>query len=466
MKRMAVVLAAGLGKRMKSKLHKVLHPVCGKPMVGHVLDAAAAAGCERTIVVVGHGAEKVQAYVGDRAECVLQAEQLGTGHAVLQADKLIGGEAGTTIVVCGDTPLIRPETIRAMLDAHERSGAAATLLTAVVPDPSGLGRVIRGKNGSVERIVEHKDCSEDELNITEINAGTYCFDNRKLFDALGKVKNDNAQGEYYLTDVIGILHEAGEAVAAYRTPDPAEAAGVNDRIALAEAERLMRERINRRHMEAGVTIIDPAATYIEADVAIGADTVIYPGTVLRGRTVIGEDCVIGPQADITDSVVGRGVTIRHSVLLESEVGDECSIGPYANLRPKSKLAAGCKIGDFVELKNASLGEGTKVSHLSYVGDAVVGRDVNIGCGAITVNYDGYNKSVTEIGDRAFIGSNVNLIAPVKIGEGAYVVAGSTITQDVKPNDMAIARERQVNKEGYAERLRARARAKKERSGQN
>jgi len=462
MKRMAVVLAAGLGKRMKSKLHKVLHPVCGKPMVGHVLDAVAEAGCGRTIVVVGHGAEAVKSFVGERAECVLQAEQLGTGHAVLQAGALIGGEDGTTVVVCGDTPLIRPETIRDMLETHERSGAAATLLTADVPDPTGLGRIIRGADGHVVRIVEHKDCNEDELKITEINAGTYCFDNRKLFEALGKVKNDNAQGEYYLTDVIGILHGAGETIAAYRTPDPAEAAGVNDRMALAEAERLMRERINRKHMAAGVTIIDPAATYIDAGIEIGADTVIWPGTVLRGRTVIGEDCVIGPQADITDSIIGPSVTIRHSVLLEAEVAEGCAIGPYANLRPGSKLAAGVKIGDFVELKNATLGEGTKVSHLSYVGDAVVGRDVNIGCGTITVNYDGYNKSVTEIGDRAFIGSNVNLIAPVKIGEDAYVVAGSTITHDVGPNDMAIARERQVNKEGYAERIRARARAKKER----
>jgi bifunctional UDP-N-acetylglucosamine pyrophosphorylase/glucosamine-1-phosphate N-acetyltransferase len=459
---MAVVLAAGLGKRMKSKRHKVLHPVCGKPMLGHVLDALSEAGCGRTIVIIGHGADTVRSFVGGRAECVLQEEQLGTGHAVLQAGKLIGEEDGTTVVVCGDTPLIRPETIRAMLEEHERSGAAATLMTAVVPDPAGLGRVIRGEDGRVERIVEHKDCTPDELAITEINAGTYCFDNRKLFEALRKVKNDNAQGEYYLTDVIGILHDAGETIAAYRTTDPAEAAGVNDRIALAEAERLMRERINRRHLAAGVTIIDPQTTYIDAEVEIGADTVIWPGTILRGRTVIGEDCVIGPQADITDSVIGRDVTVRHSVLLEAEVGDGCTIGPFANLRPGSKLAAGCRIGDFVELKNAKLGEGTKVPHLSYVGDAIVGRNVNFGCGAITVNYDGYNKSVTEIGDRAFIGSNVNLIAPVKIGEDAYVVAGSTITHDVKPNDMAIARERQINKEGYAEKLRARARAKKER----
>lgn len=464
MKRMAVVLAAGQGKRMKSKLYKVLHPVCGKPMVGHVLDALQSSDCDRTVVIVGHGAEAVQAYVNGRAECVLQAEQLGTGHAVLQAEPLLGGETGTTIVVCGDTPLIRPETIRAMTEAHESAGAAVTVLTAEVPDPTGLGRIIRGADGRVERIVEHKDCNEEERAVKEINAGTYCFDNRKLFAALREVKNDNAQGEYYLTDVIGILHAAGETITAYRTNDSAESVGVNDRAALAEAERLMRERINRRHMEGGVTIIDPAATYIEAGVRIGADTVIYPSTMLRGGTVIGEDCVIGPQADITDSVVGRGVFIRHSVLQEAEVGDECAIGPYANLRPGSRLDKGCKIGDFVELKNATLGEGTKVSHLSYVGDAVIGRDVNFGCGAITVNYDGYNKSVTEIGDHAFIGSNVNLIAPVKIGDGAYVVAGSTITQDVRPNDMAIARERQVNKEGYAERIRARAKAKKERLG--
>jgi bifunctional UDP-N-acetylglucosamine pyrophosphorylase/glucosamine-1-phosphate N-acetyltransferase len=463
MTRMAIVLAAGQGKRMKSKLYKVLHPVCGKPMVGHVLDTVKAANCEKVVVIVGHGAEKVKAYLGDAAEYALQGEQLGTGHAVLQAKELIGDIDGTTIVVCGDTPLVRASTVEAMLKLHEESGAAATVLTASFADPSGYGRVIRGEDGTVRRIVEQKDCSAEEAAVQEINTGTYCFDNRKLFEALANVKNENAQGEYYLTDVVGLLKSAGEVVQGYCTSDLAEAIGVNDRVALAEAERFMRERINREHLLNGVTIIDPQNTYIEAGVVIGADTVLYPGSVLRAGTVIGEDCVIGPNAEITASEVGDGAAIKFSVIAESIVGPESAVGPYANLRPGSKLGRGCKIGDFVELKNAVLDDGSKVSHLSYVGDAVVGKDVNIGCGAITVNYDGFNKAVTEIGDHAFIGSNVNLIAPVKVGDGAYVVAGSTVTQDVPAGDLAIARERQVNKPGYADKIRARAKAKKERN---
>ncbi|QNK58091.1 bifunctional UDP-N-acetylglucosamine diphosphorylase/glucosamine-1-phosphate N-acetyltransferase GlmU [Paenibacillus sp. PAMC21692] len=463
MTRMAIVLAAGQGKRMKSKLYKVLHPVCGKPMVGHVLDTVKAANCEKVVVIVGHGAEKVKAYLGDAAEYALQGEQLGTGHAVLQAKELIGDIDGTTIVVCGDTPLVRASTVEAMLKLHEESGAAATVLTASFADPAGYGRVIRGEDGTVRRIVEQKDCSAEEAAVLEINTGTYCFDNRKLFEALANVNNENAQGEYYLTDVVGLLKSAGEVVQGYCTSDLAEAIGVNDRVALAEAERFMRERINREHLLNGVTIIDPQNTYIEAGVVIGADTVLYPGSVLRAGTVIGEDCVIGPNAEITASEVGDGAAIKFSVIAESVVGPESAVGPYANLRPGSKLGRGCKIGDFVELKNAVLDDGSKVSHLSYVGDAVVGKDVNIGCGAITVNYDGFNKAVTEIGDHAFIGSNVNLIAPVKVGDGAYVVAGSTVTQDVPAGDLAIARERQVNKPGYADKIRARAKAKKERN---
>ncbi|MUT67713.1 bifunctional UDP-N-acetylglucosamine diphosphorylase/glucosamine-1-phosphate N-acetyltransferase GlmU [Paenibacillus sp. NEAU-GSW1] len=461
MKVMAIVLAAGQGKRMKSKLYKVLHQVAGKPMVGHVLNTVKEAASERTVVIVGHGAEAVQAYLGDQAEYVLQEQQLGTGHAVRQAEGLLGSEEGTTIVVCGDTPLVRAETIRAMIELHSSTGAAATVLTASFDNPTGYGRVIRGTDGAVERIVEQKDCSPEEAAVKEINTGTYCFDNKKLFAALAEVKSDNAQGEYYLTDVIGIFRRAGESVQAYCTNDLAEAIGVNDRVALAEAEGYMRERINRKHLIEGVTLIDAASTYIEADVRIGSDTIIYPGTVLRGETVIGEDCVIGPNADISDSTVGNGATVKYSVVDKSEIGNESAVGPYANLRPGSKLGVGCKIGDFVELKNASLGDGSKVSHLSYVGDAKVGKDVNIGCGAITVNYDGYNKFVTEIGDNAFVGSNVNLIAPVKLGDGAYVVAGSTITHDVPSGDLAIARERQVNKSGYADKIRARAKAKKE-----
>lgn len=461
---MAVVLAAGQGKRMKSKLYKVLHPVCGKPMVGHVLEAVKGASCSRTVVVVGHGAEAVKGYLGDEAEYALQEQQLGTGHAVRQAEPLLGDEEGTTIVICGDTPLVTAKTLRAMLELHQASGAAATVLTAALEDPTGYGRVIRGEAGGVERIVEQKDCSPEEAAVKEINTGTYLFDNRKLFAALGKVNSNNAQGEFYLTDVIGIFRKGGEVVEGLCLSDNAEAVGVNDRIALSEAERLMRQRIVRGHQAGGVTVIDPAATYIEADVQIGSDTVIYPGTVLRGKTVIGEDCVIGPQADIEDAVIGSGVTVRYSVINDSVVGDESAIGPYANLRPGSRLGKEVKVGDFVELKNATLDDGTKVSHLSYVGDAVVGKDVNIGCGAITVNYDGFNKSQTVIGDGAFVGSNVNLIAPVTVGSGAYVVAGSTITHDVPEGDLAIARERQVNKAGYADKIRARARAKKEKAG--
>ncbi|MCA1296628.1 bifunctional UDP-N-acetylglucosamine diphosphorylase/glucosamine-1-phosphate N-acetyltransferase GlmU [Paenibacillus sp. alder61] len=462
MKRFAIVLAAGQGKRMKSKLYKVLHPVCGKPMVGHVLDTVKKVQCERSIVVVGHGAEAVKSYLGTKAEYVLQAQQLGTGHAVKQAGTLLGQEEGTTIVICGDTPLVTEETLQAMLELHERQGAAATVLTASMDRPQGYGRIIRDSvKGSVARIVEQKDCSPEEDAVKEINTGTYCFDNAKLFAALEKVTNSNAQQEYYLTDVIGILVGEGEVVEGYMTEDFAESIGVNDRLALSEAEGYMRERINRKHMLNGVTIIDPSSTYIGADVVIGADTVIYPGSHISGATVIGEDCVIGPAAEIEDSRIEDGAKVKQSVLCQAEVGKETTVGPFAYLRPGAKLGEHVKVGDFVEIKNATLDDGSKVSHLSYIGDAKVGKNVNIGCGAITVNYDGYNKSITEIEDDAFIGSNVNLIAPVKVGKGAYVVAGSTITQSVPDNDVAIARNRQENKPGYAEKLRARAKAKKQ-----
>jgi len=462
LKRFAIVLAAGQGKRMKSKLYKVLHPVCGKPMVGHVLDTVKKVQCERSIVVVGHGAEAVKSYLGTKAEYVLQAQQLGTGHAVKQAGTLLGQEEGTTIVICGDTPLVTEETLQAMLELHERQGAAATVLTASMDRPQGYGRIIRDSvKGSVARIVEQKDCSPEEDAVKEINTGTYCFDNAKLFAALEKVTNSNAQQEYYLTDVIGILVGEGEVVEGYMTEDFAESIGVNDRLALSEAEGYMRERINRKHMLNGVTIIDPSSTYIGADVVIGADTVIYPGSHISGATVIGEDCVIGPAAEIEDSRIEDGAKVKQSVLCQAEVGKETTVGPFAYLRPGAKLGEHVKVGDFVEIKNATLDDGSKVSHLSYIGDAKVGKNVNIGCGAITVNYDGYNKSITEIEDDAFIGSNVNLIAPVKVGKGAYVVAGSTITQSVPDNDVAIARNRQENKPGYAEKLRARAKAKKQ-----
>lgn len=462
LRRMAIVLAAGKGQRMKSKLYKVLHPVCGKSMIGHVLDALKNINCERTVVIVGHGAEAVKQSLGNRAEYVLQAEQLGTGHAVKQAKALFDGEEGTILVICGDTPLVIPETLKQLIELHNRTRASATILTAKRDESTGYGRVIRAGDNSVLKIVEHKDCTPEEQRVKEINTGIYCFDNIKLFTALEQIKNNNAQQEYYLTDVISIMREQGDTVQAYCTQNNSEAIGVNDRSMLSKAERLMKERINRRHMLNGVTITDPVTTYIECEVIIGSDTTIEPGTILRGKTKIGNECIIGPNSEIIDSTVSDRVYVKQSVLQEAFVDSDSQVGPFAYLRSGTHLGQQVKVGDFVEIKNASLDNCTKVSHLSYIGDAVIGKNVNIGCGAITVNYDGYNKSITRIGDNAFIGSNVNLVAPVEIGNGAYVVAGSTITYAVPDNDLAIARERQVNKPGYAVKIRERVQAKKER----
>jgi bifunctional UDP-N-acetylglucosamine pyrophosphorylase/glucosamine-1-phosphate N-acetyltransferase len=449
-----------MGKRMNSKLHKVLHPVCGKPMVGHVIDLLKQANADRIVAVVGHGAEAVQAYLGAGVEYTLQEDQLGTGHAVLQAAPLLSEEEGITIVICGDTPLVRSASLERMIQVVRDTPAAAAVMSVMMDNPHGYGRIVRSADGRFLQIVEQKDCTAEQRGIKEINAGTYVFDNRKLFAALSKITNDNLQHEYYLTDVFDILNGQQERIVALCTEDATEGIGVNDRVGLAEAQLWMRRRINREHMVNGVTLIDPENTYIDAGVAIGADSVIWPGTTLSGATVIGEGCVIGPNTDIADSRIGNRVTVRQSVLSEAKVADEATIGPFAYLRPGATIGEHVKIGDFVEIKNAVLGAGTKVSHLSYVGDAEVGSNVNIGCGAITVNYDGVNKHKTLIGDNAFVGSNVNLIAPIKVGRGALVAAGSTITRDVPDNDMAVARVRQENKPGYAEKMRERTKAKK------
>lgn len=448
----AVILAAGQGTRMKSKLYKVLHPVCGKPMVQHVVDHIQTLDVNRIVTVVGHGAEKVQQQLGDKSEYVLQAEQLGTAHAVQQAEAILGNEEGTTLVVCGDTPLIRPETMQALFEHHQATNAKATILTAIAENPTGYGRILRGNNGQVEQIVEQKDASAEQQLVREINTGTYCFDNKLLFETLKLVKNDNAQGEYYLPDVIEILQKQGDIVEAYVTDNFEETLGVNDRVALSQAETLMRTRINEKHMRNGVTIIHPETTHISADAVIGRDTVIQPGSMIEGTTVIGEDCIIGPNIQIIDSRVGDRTTIHSSVVRESAIAEDTAIGPFAHIRPLSDIGSHVKIGNFVEVKKSKLDHGSKVSHLSYIGDAEIGSNVNIGCGSITVNYDGKNKFKTIIEDDVFVGCNTNLVAPVKVGKGSFIAAGSTITKEVPEDALAIARARQENKPNYVSKL--------------
>jgi bifunctional UDP-N-acetylglucosamine pyrophosphorylase/glucosamine-1-phosphate N-acetyltransferase len=431
----AVVLAAGKGTRMKSNRAKVLHTLCGVPMVNYVIEALKSLAPERLLVVVGHQADVVRGVLPEEAETVLQREQLGTGDAVRVAlEALEGEEEGVLLVVNGDGPLISDRTLEELVERHRSAGVGATVLVAELEDPRGLGRVV--EDAGVVRIVEERDATEEERAIGLVNLGLYAFDLSEIRDAIGKVNADNGQGELYLTDVLEIIGRRSRAVT-YRLKDLEEANLVNDRSQLARAEEILRRRILDAHMREGVTVRDPVSTHIEASVEIGRDTVILPGSFLRGATKIGSDCVIGPSADLLDTVVGDGARVEHSVGRGAEVGEGATVGPYAFLRPGTVLGPDAKVGAYCEVKNTRVGRGSKVPHLSYVGDAEIGEDANLGAGTITANYDGVNKHKTTIGDGAFTGVNTNLIAPVTIGDGAYLGAGSVVNKDIPPGKLAV-----------------------------
>ena len=453
MNKYAVVLAAGKGTRMKSSLHKVLHQVLGKSMVDHAVTNLEKIGVDKIVTVIGYEAESVRAELQDRVEYAMQTEQLGTGHAVKMAKDTINDD-DIIVVLCGDTPLIEEETLKKLFDYHLENEYMATVLTTKVDDPTGYGRVIRDSEGNFARIVEQKDANEEELAVNEINSGIYCFKGDKLKEALDLLDNNNAQGEYYLTDTMKIIKDRGSKVGAFVGATIEELMGVNSRVQLSQAEAIMRKRINKRHMDNGVTIINPENTYIESNVQIGKDTIIEPGVMLKGNTEIGEECIIGMNSSITNSKIGNFTEIKISTIIDSAVGENTTIGPYAYLRPKSNVGNHVKIGDFVEVKNANIGDYSKASHLSYIGDADVGKDVNIGCGVVFVNYDGKNKFRSVVEDGAFIGSNSNLVAPVHIQHKGYIATGSTITEDVPDGALAIARQRQVVKEGWVARKEA------------
>ena len=446
----AIILAAGKGTRMKSKYPKVVHKVCGKEMVNHIIDVSKQSGVKEVVTILGHESEVVKSILPNDTMIAMQTEQLGTGHAVKMAKEYIKDE-DVIVILCGDTPLIKDETLKRLFAYHIDNEYIVTVLTTKVDNPTGYGRVIRDENGDLLKIVEQKDGKPEELAVNEINSGIYCFNGQRLREALDLLDNNNAQGEYYLTDTIKILRDKGFKVGAYNGSTIEELMGVNSRLELSKAETLMRQRINEFHLLNGVTIIDPAATYIEADVEIGQDTIVYPGAMLHGKTKIGKECIIGMNTSIKNSTIGDYTEVNNSTIIDSTVGENTTVGPYAYLRPNSNIGNNVKIGDFVEVKNATIEDNSKASHLSYIGDAHVGKDVNIGCGVVFVNYDGKNKFKSVVKDGAFIGSNSNLVAPVTVEEKGYIATGSTITNDVPAGSLAIARERQVVKEGWVEK---------------
>lgn len=440
----SIILAAGMGTRMKSKMPKVIHKVCGKEIVSWVIDVSKKAGAEKVVAVIGHKADMVRPIIENDAEIAIQSEQLGTGHALMQARDFINPQS-VVVVLNGDIPLICPETIEAAVKYHTETGNSATVITAELPGATGYGRIVRDTDGSVLRIVEQKDASEEEKKINEINSGMYVFNGAELISALSRLTPNNAQGEYYLTDTLEILRNDGLKIGGYTIADNDEIRGINDRVQLSEAEKLMQDRINKTHMKNGVTIISPESVFISADAQIGQDTVIASNVTISGKTKIGADCVIEMGCKIEDSVIADNVTVTSSVILKSEIGESTNVGPFAYVRPGCKIGKKVKVGDFVEVKNVTIDDDTKISHLTYLGDTDIGKNVNFGCGTVTCNYDGKNKFRSTIGNDVFVGCNTNLVSPVNVGDGSYIAAGSTITDDIPEKNFAIARARQTNK---------------------
>lgn len=455
-----VVLAAGEGKRMRSRTPKVLHPLAGRSMLGHVVAVVRTLEPARVAVVVGHGRDQVVSHLAEvdlDALPVVQAEQNGTGHAARLALEALPAtdQGGTVLVVPGDEPLLTTETLARVVARREETGAAVVLLTAQMPDPTGYGRVIRDPDtGSVDRVVEHKDATDEQRQVTECAVSVYAFDGKYLVAALSKLTTDNVQGEEYLTDVVELAHAEGRTVEAVVADDHRETLGVNDRVQLAAAGRVLNDRLLDHWMRAGVTVVDPATTWVDADVTLEPDASLYPMTWLRGRTHVASDAVVGPSTTLLDTLVGEGATVVSTHAVGADIGPRAAVGPWTYLRPGARLRTGAKAGAFVELKNADVGAGAKVPHLSYVGDAEIGEHSNIGAATVVVNYDGVEKHFTRIGEHVRIGSDTMLVAPVEVGDGAYTAAGSVITNDVPPGAMAVARGKQRNVEGWVERRRA------------
>lgn len=444
-----VVLAAGAGTRMKSALPKMLHQVLGRPMVRWAVQTARDVGARDIVVVTGHGVAQVEAALGESGvQFARQEQQLGTGHAFLQGVQKLRGDADV-LVLYGDSPMIRPETLRAMLREHARERQALTVLTSTLPDATGYGRIVRAQSGEIERIVEQKAATPQELQITEFNSGVYLMDSQAPALA-ARIGNDNPAGEYYLTDLVQLYREAGAKVAAFHIPDPSEVMGANDRVQLSELEALMRRRVNEAHMRAGVTLLDPASTVIESEVSLENDVVLEPGVILRGHTRIGRGSRVGAYSVLTDTELAQNVRVLpHSVLEGASVGEGSDVGPFARLRPGARLAQNVHVGNFVEVKNAELAAGVKAGHLAYLGDASIGQETNIGAGTITANFDGLEKHRTSVGAGSFIGSNSTLIAPLSLGDASFVAGGSAVSQDVPAGALAVARGRQHTVEGWA-----------------